>query len=97
MKVYGVLESELKTLAMFNTLATVGVSVASFFTALAAGVWTNAAFASGPVPPEGAVLTKFGVPVLLGIAAVAVGVAIWAFWNRHETWKEICAQSKPRA
>lgn len=92
-RVYGVSESEIDALAMYNTLATVFVAVMSSLIAYAIGIWTNAAFAE-KLTPAGEVLSKVVGPWLCVLAGVFALLAIWAIWRRHSTWKEIKKESK---
>lgn len=97
-KAYAVLESEIKTISFFNTLATVAFSVGAAFISTAAGIWTNAAFVTDKIlPPEGAILAKFVGPTLCVLALIAFALGGWAIHSRRSVWAAISQQSKPPA
>ena len=93
-RVYGVLQSELNTITMFNTLSTVFFSVGSFLLALGLGFLANAAFAER-WPPEGAILAKVGSPLLCLVALICYLIAGWAVRSKRSAWQSICDESKP--
>src|SRR4030067_2380338 len=73
-KVYGVLESEVKAIAMFNTLSTTCFSLCAGLFFCAVGIWANAAFVE-KATATGDILAHFVAPALCVLALVAAGVA----------------------
>lgn len=93
-KVYGVIESELQSMSMFNTLSTTFFSLSSGSVFCAIGIWANAAFAE-KLTPAGEILSTFVARGLVGLAIVFAGLALWARYKRGATWQAICRESKP--
>ena len=97
-KIVGVLENELDTVAYLNTQTTGFISAGSFLSALAFGIWTNAAFVAEKVlTPKGEILSFFVAPGLLGLALVCGLFAYFARRKRNETWERIKSESRPIA
>jgi|SRR5215831_2547950 len=92
-KVFAIVDSEVRTIAMFNTLSTVFFSLCFSSLSAALGVYANSMF-SEKLTPEGVVLLKFGVPTLIIFAIVFFGIAIWARMSRGTTWDVIRKESK---
>ncbi len=93
-KVYGVLESEGKTMALFNTLSTTFFSLSAGSLFCAIGIWANASF-SEKMTPAGEILSTFVAWGLCFLALVFSGIAIWVRRARGSTWQTICDESKP--
>lgn len=87
-KAYPVLDSEIDSIAHFNTLTLVFSSLGSALLSFAIGIWTNAGFAE-KFTPEGTILTKFGAPALCFVALVSFVLAWWARRARNSTWQNI--------
>lgn len=72
-KVLVVLETEIDSLAMFNTLTTLSISVGISLISLAVGIWATGGF-SKELTPEGYVLSHF-----VGPSLCALGVLVFLF------------------
>ena len=92
-KVYGVLETEINSIAMFNFLSTVFFSISASLPSIAIGIWANAAFAE-KVTAEGKILSSFVAPVLCGLAIVFFCLAIWAIRSKGSTIDVIKEETK---
>lgn len=92
-KAYAVFESEIETISLMNTLATTRFSFGAAFLSFAIGIWTNAAFVTDKIPPEGAILAKVVAPIFCVLAAAGFILGAWALWSRHQIWKTIVSQS----
>lgn len=91
-KVYGVLEGEVSTISLFNTLATFFFSAGFSFVSMAVGIWADAAYVDNPAP-AGLVLSHSGAPLLIVVAIACFGLAGWAVWNKGSLWKKIREES----
>jgi hypothetical protein len=92
LRAYPILDSEVKSLSMFNTLSAVCFSVMSAFISFAIGIWVNALFVADP-PAEGKILSHVAAPACCLFAAIAAGLGIWAIWSRTSTWRDIRRES----
>jgi hypothetical protein len=81
LRAYPILESEVKSLSMFNTLSSVCFSVMSALMSFAVGIWVNSLFIENP-PAEGKILSHVAAPACCIAAAIAAGLGIWAIWSR---------------
>jgi hypothetical protein len=94
-RVYAVLDTELREVAFFNTLANIFLSVGSGLFSIAVGIWIGATFADRPTP-EGTVLAHFMAPVLCVLAVACGGIALWALNARKSAISVIREQSEPQ-
>ena len=92
-KAYAVLENEVKTISMWNTLAGVFVSAGAATLSFAVGIWTSAAFAD-KLTPQGEILTRFAAPALAATTVILWLLAVWAIWSRSRVWVAIRRESK---
>jgi hypothetical protein len=92
LRAYPILESEIRSLSMFNTLAAICFSFMSAFISFAVGIWVNALFVESP-PPEGRILSHVAAPACCLFAAIAAGLGIWAIVSRTSTWRDIRRES----
>lgn len=95
MKVFGVLESEVRMITMFNTLSTTFFSISASLVSIAIGIWVNGAFVT-QMTPEGKILSGTVAPILCVLALVFVGLAIWARISRGSTWRAIQEESRTK-
>lgn len=94
MTTYPVSEPEMDQISMLSAQVTVRFSVASFLLALAAGIWTNAVFAT-EMTAAGQLASYFVAPLLL---LFSVGYAIGGFMarrSRTSAWGRIKSDSLP--
>ncbi len=92
-KVYAVLENEVKSIAMFNTLSTALFSLSAGFFFCAVGIWANAAFAE-KLTAAGEILKSFIAP---GLCVLALMSAIGGYLVHNKsgsTWDSIRKESK---
>jgi hypothetical protein len=92
LRAYPILDSEVRSLSIFNTLSAICFSVMSAFTSLAFGIWVNSLFVEKP-PPEGKILSNVAAPACCVVAAVAFFLGIWAVYSRTSTWRDIRRES----
>ena len=92
LRAYPILDSEVKSLSIFNSLSAVCFSVMSAFISFAVGIWVNTLFVEKP-PPEGKVLSYVAAPACCVLAVVAFGLGIWAIYSRNSTWRDIRRES----
>ena len=95
MKVFGILESEVRIISMFNTLSTTFFSVSASLSSIAIGIWVHGSFVE-KMTPEGTILAKFIAPVLCVVALIFAGLGIWARRSRGSTWDAIQKESKAK-
>ncbi|MGY8704776.1 hypothetical protein RAD16_03405 [Bradyrhizobium sp. 18BD] len=91
---YPVSESEMEHISSLNDQVTTRFSLASFHAALAAGIWTNAAFAT-EMSSLAYLFTYFVAPFLL---ANAIGWIIAGFIARSKkasAWEKIKREAEP--
>lgn len=88
MKVFGILESELSTIALCNTLSTACFSLSAGSAFCAIGIWAEAVFAE-KLTPAGDLLATVGFWGLLILAMVFAGIAMWAHNRKGSTWETI--------
>jgi hypothetical protein len=88
LRAYPILDSEVRSLSIFNTLSTTCFALMSAFISFAGGIWVNALFVENP-PAEGKILSRFVAPALCVGAVVALLLGIWAICSRTNTWREI--------
>ena len=88
-----VLETEVESLAVFNSLTTAFVSAGTALVSIAIGIWANGAF-SEKLTPEGTVLSHFGAPIMCVIGGLMYCLAIWSYSKRTSTLDAIRAGSK---
>lgn len=91
---YPVSESEMEHISSLNDQVTTRFSLASFHAALAAGIWTNAAFAI-EMSSLAHMATYFIAPFLL---ATAIGWAVGGFIARRKrssAWQRIKSDAEP--
>ena len=94
MTTYPVSEPELETISNLTSQVTVRFSIASFLGALAAGIWTNAIFAT-ELTSAGELASKFVAPLIVVFAA---GYAIAGFMSRRSrksAWDRIKSDALP--
>lgn len=94
-KCYPVLETELKSVSMYNTLVAVCFSVASGLFSFGLGLLINA-FILGNVAGTSAALVWLILVLCVVLALVFVIGGIWAWCNRRSEWKRIVQESKVR-
>ena len=94
-KVYGVLESEVRMITVFNTLSTTFFSLSASVASIAIGIWTNAAYAGAPTA-AGTILSGVIAPGLCALSLIFLAVAIWARMSRGTTWSLIQQESKQK-
>lgn len=94
-KVFAIIESEVRMISMFNTLSTVFFSLSFSCLSAALSICSSSIF-TDTLKPAGEVLLKFGAPALGILALVFLGVAIWARMSRGNTWDLIRRESKVR-
>jgi hypothetical protein len=92
LRAYPILDSEVRSLSMFNTLSAVCFSVMSAFISFAVGIWANALFVENP-PAEGRILSHVAAPACCVIAIIALALGVWAIWSRTSTWRDIRRES----
>ena len=92
MRVYALPESELKSVSLMNTLASVFFSVASGLFSLAVGIWINSLFQI-EMSSAGEILAKAFAPLALFLAMVSGALGIWALYTRGSTLKTIQDES----
>jgi len=95
MKAYAVFETEIQTIAFFNTLATIFFSVGAALLSYAIGIWTNLFFVTPPIPAKGEVLADIVAPILCVLAAIFFILGVWALLSKRDVWKGISKLSKP--
>lgn len=96
MKSYAVTESDLKHVALMNTLGGVFCSVGSFWLAFAVGIYTQAAFQPREATaPQGLLLADLGVWVLVGLAVLFYWAGWKALQTRNSTWQQIKQETIP--
>lgn len=94
-KVFGVLESEVRMISMFNTLSTAFFSASASLASIAIGIWVHGAFVE-KLTPEGIILAKVVAPILCTMALIFIGLGIWARKSRGSTWQAIREESKTK-
>jgi hypothetical protein len=96
LKVYGVTENEVDSLATRNTQATTFYSVGAFVLSAALGIWINAVFYT-QTPPTAEVAKYLGAPIFIVIS----GALFWLGWrtdrSRKSTWDAIKSESASRS
>lgn len=92
LRAYPILDSEVRSLSIFNSLSAICFSVMSAFISFAVGIWVNALFVEKP-PPEGEVLSHVAAPACCALALVALVLGIWAICSRSSTWRNIRRES----
>lgn len=98
MKAYAVTEPEMDHVSFLNTLATGCFAATSFFAALIGGILTNSAFVmKDQVPPEGRVLTGYGIPLLIILSLLFLIGGLMAIRRKQSAWDKIKAESEPAA
>lgn len=95
-KVLVVLETEIDSFAMFNTVTTLLISFGFSLISLAVGIWATGAF-SKELTPAGNVLSHFVGPFLFFVGLLAFLVALWSHRKRKATLNAIRSASKPPA
>ena len=93
LKVYAVLESEVKTFAMFNSISTGCFSVGAGLVSLAGGIWTNAAFVTDQTA-AGEILSGVVAPVLCSLSAIFFFAGMYARTMRGDALEAIKRESK---
>lgn len=91
--VYGVFESEIKSISLFNTLSTVAFSLASAFLSFAGAIWINASFTE-TLTPEAKIMLHVAAPILCVLAFIAACMGGWALYSRGSALAAIKKQSK---
>ena len=92
LRAYPILDSEVKSLSIFNTLSAICFSIMSALISFAVGIWVNALFVVDP-PAEGKVLSHIAAPACCILATIAAGLGIWAIYSRTTTWRDIRRES----
>src|SRR5690349_20980146 len=95
LKVYAVLESEVKTFAMFNSLSTGCFSAGASLVSIAVGIWTNAAFVTEPTP-AGEILAGVVAPALCALSLLFVIAGLVARSMRGTALEAIRRESKQK-
>jgi RsiW-degrading membrane proteinase PrsW (M82 family) len=94
MRAFAIVEHEVRTISMMNTLGTIFFSVGTTCLGFAVGIWTNAMFYD-TLTPEGRILSHVIAPFLCGLAFVLGCLGVWAFRSRSTTWDAIRRESLP--
>jgi hypothetical protein len=94
-RVYGIFESEVTSISMMNSLATLAFSGASAFLSFAVAIWTNATFYQ-TLTPEAVVLSHLVAPGLCVLSVVGYGLGASALISRRGTWRAIQRESRSR-
>ena len=92
LRAYPILDSEVRSLSIFNSLSAICFSIMSAFISFAVGIWVTALFVEKP-PPEGQVLSHVAAPAFCVLAVVALVLGIWAICSRSNTWRDIRRES----
>jgi hypothetical protein len=92
MNIYPVAEHELESIYIMNMLTTVLLTVGVGLISIGIGIIANFAFAD-KVTPEGNVLAKFGVPVLILLGIVCISFCKWTHGKRNAIWTKIKSES----
>jgi hypothetical protein len=92
-KAYAVLETEVRTIAWFNTLSAAFFSTSSALVFCAVGLWGNSAFAEKLTPP-GEILSHFVAPALCAFAVLFAALGVWVRRSRKSTWETICNETQ---
>lgn len=92
-RVWAVLDTEVRELSSLNTTAAIYCSVASGLVSLALGIWISAMFSS-QLTAEGRVACIALAPVLVVLGVVASFLARNALKRRHGILKDIEVNSK---
>jgi hypothetical protein len=88
MNIYPVAEHELESIYTMNMLTTVLLTVGVGLISIGIGILVNLAFVD-KVTPEGNVLAKFGVPILMFLGLVCMGFCKWTQGKRNAIWAKI--------
>jgi hypothetical protein len=96
MTTYPISEPELENISSLNAQVTVRFAVASALFALAAGIWTNAIFAT-EMTPAGHLATIFVAPLLLVASAGYAIAGIMSRRARASAWERIKNDATPIA
>ncbi len=95
-KAYALHESDVELLGQLTFHASSFFAAASFFIALALGIFASASFvADDAMPATGLVLRNFGVPLLALVAAACALMGWQAHHKRTTKWSEIKSTSSP--
>jgi hypothetical protein len=94
-KVLAVLENEVNSFSIFNTLTTAFVSAGTSLISIAAGISASGMFAE-KLTPEGVVLFHFGAPLLCAFGLLMYYLANWAYRTRKSTLDAIRGESKSK-
>jgi hypothetical protein len=92
-KAYAVFETEMHTLSFLNTLATTFFSIGSSLASIAIGIWANGKFTE-KLSPQADILANFAAPGLCVLAAIFVGLGIWAICRKQTVLDAIRSESK---
>jgi hypothetical protein len=92
LRAYPILDSEVRSLSIFNSLSVVCFAIMSAFISFAVGIWVNSLFVEKP-PPEGVILSQVAAPACCVLAVVAFGLGIWSICSRSNTWRDIRRES----
>jgi hypothetical protein len=92
MTVYALPESELRIVALANTLATAFLSAASGFASLAVGIWINAAM-QAEWNAATLILAKFASPILVVVSIFCLVLAWWSKQARGSMIDQIKRES----
>jgi hypothetical protein len=93
-KVYAVLESDLKRISLLNTLTTAFASVGSFLLAVAISIVVSWGTNMGELTERGRIFMQVVFPLCLGLAIAFYVVAGLAYRSRRSGWKEIGDSSR---
>jgi hypothetical protein len=92
MKAFAIVENEVRTISMMNTLAIIFFSIGTTLLGYAVGIWTNSMFAD-KLTPEGSILSHVIAPILCALALTLGCLGIWAIRSRSTTWNAIRQES----
>jgi hypothetical protein len=95
-RVLAVLEPEVHSISMFNTLTTAFLSAGSSSVTMAIGIWVSGAF-SEKLTPTGEVLSHFGAPILCALGLLMYYLAHWAHRARASSLDSIRTESKSKS
>jgi hypothetical protein len=93
MKLYGVYESELRTIAILNGITALFASLGTGLVAFAAGQVVDLAKSTASPAGQNLVVTVCWVSGILAVACYAI--AGLAFWYKHSEVSEIKSKSRP--
>jgi len=92
-KVYAVLESDLKNISMFNTLGTIFLSACTFCLATAITIIVTCATLNTPNDMSKLLLIWI-MPLFSIMAVLFCALSIWSLCSKSSRWKDIGLNSK---